>query len=91
MPYFKRTRRPCPAALPAGAPFAGTSPIRPTPARTRLPPHSALDRTMTMDSFKKLKIGTQLLLSFGVVSALILVLATFAAVQMGAINGAVDQ
>ena len=44
-----------------------------------------------MDSFKKLKIGTQLLLSFGVVSALILVLATFAAVQMGAINGAVDQ
>ena len=43
-----------------------------------------------MDAFKKLKIGTQLMLSFGVVSALILVLSTIAVVQMAATTGAFE-
>ncbi|MYM88864.1 chemotaxis protein [Rugamonas sp. FT82W] len=41
-----------------------------------------------MESFKKLKIGTQLALSFGTLTALMLILATFAVVRMSSITGA---
>jgi len=39
-----------------------------------------------MESFKKLKIGTQLALSFGTLTALMLILATFAVVRMASIT-----
>ena len=41
-----------------------------------------------MESFKKLKIGTQLALSFGTLTALMLILATFAVVRMASITTA---
>src|SRR5471032_809603 len=41
-----------------------------------------------MESFKKLKIGTQLALSFGTLTALMLILATFAVVRMSSITSA---
>ncbi|OEZ60597.1 MULTISPECIES: methyl-accepting chemotaxis protein [unclassified Duganella] len=41
-----------------------------------------------MESFKKLKIGSQLALSFGTLTALMLILATFAVVRMSSITGA---
>jgi methyl-accepting chemotaxis protein len=40
----------------------------------------------SMESFKKLKIGTQLALSFGTLAALMLVLATFAVMRMASIT-----
>jgi methyl-accepting chemotaxis protein len=41
-----------------------------------------------MEAFKKLKIGTQLALSFGTLTALMLIMATFAIVRMNSITGA---
>jgi len=41
-----------------------------------------------MDSFKKLKIGTQLTLGFGMLTALMLVLAVFSVVRVSALSKA---